>query len=350
MKREPFYIGEHPIGDNAPCFLIAEVGQAHNGSFELACEYIGAVADAGVDAIKFQTHLAKYESSLDEPFRIPMAGLDRSRYEYWKRMEFSESQWVELAALAHKKGLIFLSSAFSPEAVALLARIGMLAWKIGSGEFRSFELMQAIQKHGGPVLLSTGMSRYDEIERMLEYLREIHIPHALLQCTSKYPTVPEEVGLNVIHEFRRRFHCPVGLSDHSGSLYPGLAAMAQGADLLEVHVILERTHAGPDASASLTPAEIQELAKARDAFAQMKRYPVDKDGMANRLENMRGLFSKSVAPVRTLEAGSVLTSDLLVARKPGTGIPYVERDRLIGRKLRRSVSPLHVMSWEDIDE
>lgn len=350
MKVKTIQIGTHNVGGGAPCFLIAEVGQAHDGSFERARTYIDAVAKTGADAIKFQTHLAEFESTLDEPFRVTMAGPDKTRYDYWKRMEFTEPQWRELARLAREKGLVFLSSAFSPEAVELLARIGMPAWKLGSGEFRSFEIIQAIRRSGGPVLLSTGMSRYEEIGDMVGYLCEQGIPHALMQCTSKYPTVLEEVGLNVLHEFRRRFGCPAGLSDHSGTIHPGLAAMAQGADLLEVHIVLDRSQTGPDASSSLTPAEISRLADARDAFARMSCNPVDKDRMAEDLAGMRGLFSKSVAPVRALAAGTVLTADLLVPRKPGTGIPYSERDRLVGRKLKKAVSPFHLLDWTDIDE
>ncbi len=350
MNTPTIQIAGHTIGGHAPCFIIAEVGQAHGGSFDAACAYIDAVADAGVDAIKFQTHLAACESSLDEPFRVAMAGGDRSRYDYWKRMEFTEPQWRELAEKTRARGLVFLSSAFSVEAVALLSRIGMPAWKIGSGEFRSFELIEAIQARHEPVLLSTGMSRYSEIGTMIDIMRGVNLPHALLQCTSKYPTAFEDVGLNVIHELRTRFNCPVGLSDHSGTPYPGMAAMAQGADLLEIHVVLDRAHGGPDTPASLLPTEIRELSKARDAFSVMRTCPVDKDGMAERLENMRGLFSKSVAPARDLPAGSRLTEDLLVPRKPGTGIPYGERNKLVGRRLKRDVSPLNLLTWKDIDE
>lgn len=346
----PIYIDDHQIGGDSRCFIIVEVGQAHQGSFESACAYIETVGATGADAIKFQTHLAAFESSLDEPFRIAINGNDKNRYDYWQRMEFSEEQWAELAARSRKKGLIFLSSAFSVEAVSLLGSIGMPAWKIGSGEFRSFELMEAIQKHHGPILLSTGMSRYDEIMLMVDYFRQKNIPHALLQCTSKYPTALEDVGLNVLQEFRRRYQCPIGLSDHSGSIYPGLAAMAQGVDLLELHVILDRRQTGPDATSSLSPNEIRQLVEARNAFARMRENPVDKDKMAEDLKEMRGLFSKSVAAVRSLDAGTVLTPELLVPRKPGTGIPYGERDRIFGKTLKRAVSPLRVLDWEDIDE
>lgn len=343
-------IGNRSVSRNDPAFIIAEVAQAHDGSFDSAREYIDAVADSGADAVKFQTHLAACESSLDEPFRVAMTARDRTRYDYWQRMEFSESQWRELAGRARDRGLIFLSSAFSVEAVELLLKIGMPAWKVGSGEFRSHELLAAIRRTGGPVLLSTGMSRYDEIADMVRSLRQDGTPFALMQCTSRYPVPLEEVGLNVLDELRDRFACPVGLSDHSGSIFPGLAAMARGAELLEVHVVLDRNHSGPDASSSLTPAELRELTTARDAFARMARSPVDKDALAGRLEEMRRLFTKSAAPTRPLAAGSIVTDDLLVPRKPGTGIPYGERHKVLGRRLRHDVSPERVLKWSDFDD
>jgi N-acetylneuraminate synthase len=343
-------IGGRTVGPGAPALIIAEVAQAHGGSFERALAYVDAVAGTGVDAIKFQTHLAARESSLDEPFRVALGGPDRTRYDYWKRMEFTEAQWVQLAAHTRERGLMFLSSAFSVEAVELLARLGMPAWKLGSGEFRSFELLEAIRRAGGPVLLSTGMSRYAEIEAMAARLRQNDMPFALIQCTSLYPSPLEKVGLNVLDEFRQRFGVPVGLSDHSGTVYPGLAALARGAELLEVHVVLDRDQTGPDATSSLTPAELGELARARDAFARMVASPVDKDVLAGELETMRALFTKSAAPARPLVAGTVLTEELLVPRKPGTGIPYAERQKVLGRRLRRDVTPDHVLQWSDLDE
>lgn len=343
-------IGNRTVGGDEPALIVAEVAQAHDGSFDRALQYVDAVAESGVDAIKFQTHLAACESSLDEPFRVATGGPDRTRFDYWRRMEFSETQWRELALRARSRGLIFLSSAFSIEAVELLSRIGMPAWKIGSGEFRSQDLMAAIVRAGGPVLVSTGMSRYDEIAAMVNALRRDATPFALLQCTSRYPVALEDVGVNVIEELRDRFKCPVGLSDHSGSVYPGMAALARGAELLEVHVVLDRADPGPDSSSSVTPGELRELARARDAFHRMARSPVDKDRMAGELEQMRRLFTKSAAPARCLSAGSILTEDALVPRKPGTGIPYDQRGRALGRRLRRDVTPSHVLNWSDLDD
>ena len=342
-------IGTRAIGPDAPAFIIAEVAQAHNGDFDRALAFVDALAASGVDAVKFQTHLAACESSLDEPFRVSMGGPDATRFAYWQRMEFTEAQWRTLAKRCADQGVMFLSSAFSLEAVELLADIGMPAWKIGSGEFRSFELVEAMHKAGGPILLSTGMSRFKDITAMVEQMRASDMPFVLFQCTSKYPTPLDEVGLNVLSEFRQRYACPVGLSDHSGSVYPSLAAMAQGAEMIEVHAILEAGDAGVDAAASLVPAEFRMLADARDAFHAMRVAPVDKDEMAETLKEMRGLFSKSAAPARALSAGTVIEADMLVPRKPGTGVPFVDRNDIIGKTLIRDVVPEHVLKWSDVE-
>jgi N-acetylneuraminate synthase len=172
----------------------------------------------------------------------------------------------------------------------------------------------------------------------------------VLQCTSRYPTPLADVGLEVIDEYRRRYSCPVGLSDHSGSIFPALAAMARGADVIEVHLTFDRRMFGPDTPASLTAAELELLCKARDAFDEMRRNPVDKDEMAEKLAPMRSLFQKSVAPAASFPAGTLLTRDMLTLKKPGTGIPSDNIDAVIGRRLRRDVSPEHILSWQDIDE
>jgi N,N'-diacetyllegionaminate synthase len=344
------FINNTRIGPGEPCYIIAEVAQAHNGSFEQAKAYVDTAAAIGVDAVKFQTHIASEESTLDEPFRVPIPGEYKTRYDYWRSMEYSESQWHALAVHAREKGVTFLSTPFSVAAVELLARIEMPAWKIGSGELRSMELMQAIRCHGGAVLLSTGMSTYSEVSAMVHQLGEWDVPFALLQCTSLYPTPLESVGLNVMDEYRYRFGAPVGLSDHSGTVYPALAAMSRGANVVEVHIVLDRECVGPDESSSLTPEECDLVVRARDAFHQMDSHPVNKDVMANRLSDMRALFTKSIAPLRPLGQGTVLTEEMLAAKKPGMGIPYERRKEVVGRRLSRAVNPDRLLRWEDLDE
>lgn len=342
-------IAGRPVGAGARCFLIAEVAQAHDGSLGAAHAYVDAVADAGVDAIKFQTHIAAAESTLDEPFRVKFSRQDQTRFDYWRRMEFTAEQWAGLAEHARERGIVFLSSPFSVPAVELLKRIGMAAWKVGSGEVESPDLIAAICAAGAPVLISTGMCDYAAIERAVGYVRERGSNLALFQCTSRYPVVLSEVGLNVIDELRRRFDCPVGLSDHSGMVYPALAAMARGANLIEAHVVFDRRMFGPDTPASLTVDEFRQLARARDAFFEMLAHPVDKDAMAAEMAAMRSMFGKSVALMNDSPRGTVLTPNMLTLKKPGTGIAASEMAALAGRRLKRDVEARRLLSWDDID-
>jgi N,N'-diacetyllegionaminate synthase len=350
IMKDTFKINNKQIGESNPTFIIAEIGQAHEGSLGMAHAYIDALSEAGADAVKFQTHIAECESTHDEPFRIKFSQQDKTRYDYWKRMEFSPQQWKDLADHANSKGLVFLSSAFSIEAFRLLNEIGLPAWKIGSGEFKTKELIDMVCKTRKPVLYSTGMSSWDEIDNTVSVFRSYDIPFVLLQCTSIYPTKLEDTGLNVLDEFRKRYDCLVGLSDHSGSIYPSLAAMAKGIDILEVHAIFDRKLFGPDAKASLTIEEIHILVQARDAFNIMKKKPVDKDEMAQRLSDMRGYFTKSIAPVSDLAAGTVLTETMLTLKKPGTGIPFEEKSNVIGKVLIRDVSAKCLLKWEDLKD
>ena len=224
-------IAGRKVGGGAPAYLVAEVAQAHDGSLGLAHRFIDAAKDAGADAVKFQTHFADEESTLDEPFRVKFSKQDETRFAYWKRMEFTDEQWAGLVGHAHEIGIGFLSSAFSQGSVDLLERLGIPAWKVASGEIVSEALVDRMVATGKPILISTGMSRYAEIEAALARVKKGRAPVAILQCTSRYPTPLEEVGLNVIGEMRARFACPVGLSDHSGVVFPSIFAIAKGADI-----------------------------------------------------------------------------------------------------------------------
>jgi N-acetylneuraminate synthase len=350
ISENTISIAGHEVGADQPTFIIAEVAQSHDGSLGMAHAFIEAAAMTGADAIKFQTHIAAAESTLDEPFRVSFSRQDTTRMDYWKRMEFTPEQWQGLAEHAGEKGLIFLSSAFSVEAVDMLRRIGMPAWKVGSGEFCSWDLMKAMADTGAPILFSTGMSFVEEIRAVVAWFHEIGAKFALFQCTSKYPIPLEEVGLNVVEQLRQEFHCPVGLSDHSGTIYPGLAAMARGAALLEVHVTFDRGMFGPDVPAAVTFEELAILCTARDAFAMMDGNPVDKNKIAGQLQHMRIMFGRSLAPVTMLSAGTELKPGMLISKKPAGGIAPEHAEKILGRRLARDVTPDRILRWEDLHE
>jgi N,N'-diacetyllegionaminate synthase len=211
-------------------------------------------------------------------------------------------------------------------------------------------LWQAMAETGAPILFSTGMAKRAEIADAVTLFRANGLPYALLQCTSSYPTPLEAVGLNVIDELREAFDCPVGLSDHSGSVFPGLAALARGANLIEVHVTFHRQMFSPDMAASLTFDELKLLCQMRDALSTMESHPVDKDAMAERLLGMREIFGKSLAPLYPLAAGTVLRPEMIVTKKPGGGIPLDAAGRISGRRLARDVAPDRILRWTDLVE
>ena len=335
-------------GRGSGCVVIGEVAQAHDGSLGAAHAFVDAVADTGADAVKFQTHIAAAESTPSEPWRVRFSPQDATRYDYWKRMEFSEDEWRGLAEHARRRGLWFLSSPFSPEAVDLLARVGVAAWKIASGETSNLPLVDRALDvaHGRPILLSTGMSGWSEVDAAVERVTRRNAagatgpaaPLAVLQCTSAYPCPPERVGLNVVGEIRERYGCAVGLSDHSGTIFPGLAAAATGIDVLEVHVTLSRRAFGPDVPASVTVEELTTLVDGIRFIEAMRAHPVDKDAASRDTAGLHALFTKSVVLRTDLPRGTVLAPEHLAAKKPGTGIPAARLSDVVGCRLARDVS------------
>ncbi|MGH1376945.1 MAG: N-acetylneuraminate synthase family protein [Alphaproteobacteria bacterium] len=311
--------------------------------------YIDAISETGANAIKFQTHIAKAESTKDEKFRIPMSGQDATRYDYWKRMEFTNDQWIEIVKHTKEKGLIFLSSAFSIEAVELLHALDMPAWKVGSGEFRSQELLMAMTKTKKPILFSTGMSTYSEVDDAVDFFQKHNVDFGLFQCTSKYPTPINQVGLNVIHEYKEEYKCPVGLSDHTGSIHPALAAISQGADMLELHVTFDKRMYGPDTIASVTVDDLKLICDHKSHLYEMISSPVDKNVMAAELEQVRSLFTKSIALREPYPTGTIIEEHMIVPKKPGTGIPYSQKEEIVGMALKKDTAEDRLLSWEDLN-
>jgi N-acetylneuraminate synthase len=330
------------------CLLIGEVAQAHDGSLGMAHAFIDAIADAGADAVKFQTHIARAESTPAEPWRVKFSYQDATRRDYWRRMEFDEEQWRGLMAHSRDRGLQFLSSPFSLEAVELLMRLGITAWKVASGEVTNGPMLRRMIDTGLPIYLSTGMSSLSEIDRTVALLGA-RVPFAVLQCTTAYPCPPEKVGLNLIPFFRERYQCPVGLSDHSGTIYPGLAAATLGIEILEVHVTLSREMFGPDVAASVTTAELRELVRGVRFIEAMKASPIDKDAAAEEMHHLRIAFGKSIVASTDLPAGLVLRSEHLAVKKPGTGIPVHRLPLVVGRRLKRDLHADELLKDEDLE-
>ena len=347
--RAPTWLDAPETAEAPRCLVVGEVAQAHDGSLGTAHAFVDAIADAGADAVKFQTHIAAAESTPSEPWRVRFSPQDATRYDYWRRMEFTEEQWHGLRRHADERGLRFLSSPFSLEAVDLLARVGVAAWKVASGEVGNAPMLERMAGTRLPVLLSSGMSTVAELDDAVRRVRAHGLPLAVLQCTSAYPSPPERIGLNLLDEFRERYDCAVGLSDHSGTIYPGLAAATLGAAVVEVHVTLSRQAFGPDVPASVTTDELRTLVEGVRFVGAMRAHPVRKDALAAELAPLRAMFTKSVVARTDLAAGTVLAAEHLAARKPGTGIPAARLPELVGARLARSLRANDLLADADLE-
>ena len=313
--------------------IIAEIGQAHDGSLGTAHAFIDALASTGVDAVKFQTHIAEAESSEFEPFRVKFSKQDSTRFDYWKRMEFTSDQWKGLRDHCLDKNLKFISSPFSIAAVDLLDALNIDFFKIGSGEVSNLLLLDRIAKTGKPIILSSGMSSWEELDKTIDFIRPFGNSLSILQCTTAYPTQPEQWGINVIAELKSRYQVPAGFSDHSGDIFACLAAAALGAEIFEFHVVFDKRQFGPDSVASIT---IDQAAKLCEGIAQIQnanKNPIQKSEVAHFAE-LKRIFGKSLAVNKDLPAGHFIEIGDLESKKPGDqGIPADRYSEVIGKKL-----------------
>jgi N-acetylneuraminate synthase len=329
-------------------YFIAEIGQAHEGSLGMALSYIDSLAETGVDAVKFQVHIAESESSEFEPFRVKFSEQDKTRFDYWKRMEFSLEEWKLLKQRCDEKEVEFLASAFSNAAVDLLETLEVKRYKIGSGEVSNFLLLEKIAKTGKPVILSSGMSSFEELDWTVQFLRKKNVKFSILQCTTAYPTQPENYGLNVIKELKKRYNVPVGYSDHSAKVETCIAASTLGAEILEFHAVFDRRSFGPDATSSLEINEIKDLVQAVKNIGTSLQHPVDKSDNS-RYSELKNIFEKSLAVNKNLPIGHKLTFDDLEAKKPkGYGIEASKFEQVIGSELKREMKQWEFLNWEDI--
>jgi N-acetylneuraminate synthase len=331
-------------------FIIAEIAQAHDGNIDVAHTYIEALAITGIDAIKFQTHIADAESSIYEPFRVKMTSNDKTRFDYWKRMEFTKKQWKELKQHCDEVGLEFMSSPFSNAAVDLLEDIGVKRYKVGSGEVSNFVLLEKLAQTNKPIIISSGMSSYTELDYSVNFLKARNVDFSILQCTTSYPTLPEQWGLNVIPALKHKYNVPIGFSDHSSSIEACIAAVALGAEVIEFHAVFDKNSIGPDATSSLTIDEIIQLVKAIRAIDIAVNNPIDKNDIAP-FSNLKQIFEKSLAVNKNLKAGHVLTFSDLETKKPkGYGIDAIKFEEVLGKKLHNDLNQWDFLNKDNLDE
>lgn len=326
--------------------IVAEVGSVHDGSFGNAKQLIRLAADLGVDAVKFQTHISEFETLRSAP--NPPYFKDETRFEYFERTGFSLEQHRKLKVYADECGVEFISSPFSLEAVDLLEAVAVRSYKVGSGEVTNHPLLIRMAETGKRIILSSGMSSWEELDESVALLREHGCgPLVLLQCTSEYPCPPERAGVNVMQEMAERYGVPVGFSDHTLGSAVAVLAACRGACIIEKHLTFHRSMYGSDARNASTPEEFAQLVEAIRTIELVEANPVDKDGLVHSLGHMKQTFEKSIVSANELPKGHILQECDLAYKKPGDGIPARRFKELKGRRLKIAVSTDHPFAWDD---
>jgi sialic acid synthase SpsE len=341
-----FEIAGTPVGGDARCYVIAEAGANHNRDLDLAKALIDAAADAGADAVKFQTYSGQELYSSRTP-RFAYLTDERSPQELLDAIALPREWQTELAAYAVARGIHWFSSPFDRAAVDELAELGVPALKIASFELVDLGLIRHAAATGIPLILSTGMATYGEIEEALAAAAQAGGHEvALLRCASLYPAPPTIMNLRAMATMRDAFGVPAGLSDHTTGIAVATGAAALGMDLLEKHITLDRTMDGPDHPFAIEPGELKVLVSAvRDVEAALGsgRLEGPSDEEAG---EMYTLARRSVIAAVAIPAGTVITEPMLTVKRPGYGVKPRDIGLLVGRRANRDIPFDEVITWE----
>ena len=338
-------IGKHLVGDQEPCFIIAEAGSNHNGSFEQAKKLIDAASEAGAGAVKFQIFTAEKLYSKYTPEFSYLKG--KSTYELIKNIE-TPRDWIKgLAEYCEEKNIDFLASAFDFEAVDLLDKY-VSAFKIASFEIVDLELIKYTAQKGKPIIISTGMANLGEIEEAINAAKSTgNEDIILLHCNSVYPTPVDIVNLAAMETMRKAFHTPVGFSDHTLGIHIPVAAVAMGACVIEKHFTLDRNLPGPDHSFAIEPDELKEMMEwIREVEKSRGNGIKEKSELES--EEMYAKARRSVHAKVDIPKGTKITKDMLIIKRPGYGIKPKFIDIVVGREAKKDIKADEWITWEMI--
>lgn len=341
-----FMIDDRKIGPGYPPLVIAEIGINHEGSLEVAKQMVDAAAKAGAEVIKHQTHIVEDEMA-DAAKKVIPGNADVSIYEIMKRCALSEEDETELKRYVESKGMIFISTPFSRAAADRLERMGVVAYKIGSGECNNYPLIKHIAGFGKPMIVSTGMNDIASIQKTVDIMEAYGVPYALLHCTNLYPTKPEWIRLGAMTQLQQAFpNAVVGLSDHSLNNNACLAATALGACILERHFTDSKYRPGPDIICSMDGAEMAELIQSSREIFQMRGG--EKAALKEEQVTIDFAFATVVA-IADIHAGESFTMENIWVKRPGTGeIKAVDFESLLGKKANKNIKNGEQLSWKDV--
>ena len=343
-------LGHREIGPGQSCLVIAEAGVNHNGDVQLACQLVDAAADAGADAVKFQTFVADdvvIPAAPKVAYQKSSQGDAESQRDMLRQLELSGDDFRTIRDHCNRRGILFLSSPFDPGSVDLLADLDVPAFKVGSGELTNHPLLATIASKGRPMILSTGMSDLDEVGAAVDVIRQSHCDQiVLLHCVSCYPSEIETCNLRAIPTLRDRFDVPVGFSDHTIGNEAAMAAVALGASVIEKHLTLGRGMDGPDHKASCEPGElnllIQQIRSVEQALGDGIKKPLACEA------EIRRLARRSLVVVVDIDEGQSIEDHHLAARRPANGISPSELRKVAGRHAARALPAGTLLQWSDL--
>jgi N,N'-diacetyllegionaminate synthase len=348
-----FKIGEQIVGDGAPCFIIAEAGVNHNGKIALAKQLVDIAADAGTDAVKFQTYktteliLPDIEKA---PYQMRTTDQTEGQMQMLKSLEIDEAFHLRIIERCKERDILFLSTPYDLNSLDLLLKLNVPAIKIASTDTTNLLFLEKVAQTGKPVILSTGMSTLNEIESAVHCLRENGCSNlALLKCTSDYPTKPEEVNLAAMSQMAYHFNAVIGFSDHTQGVGASPYAVAMGSHIVEKHFTVDKSLPGPDHQASLSPKELTEWVKAiREVEVYLGRPEIEPTPgeLINRKTMRKNIVAKVDIPAKTI----INRSHVTAKRTGGQGIPAIEVFNVLDRITSKSISAGSPLFWHQVEE
>ncbi|MGD1844584.1 MAG: N-acetylneuraminate synthase [Salibacteraceae bacterium] len=332
-----FTLGKFPLSDDSPTFLIAEAGVNHGGDLEVARQLVDIAADAGANAVKFQAFRTKnlILSNVEKaPYQTQTTESSESQAEMLKRLELSQQHYRELKAYCENKNILFLITPFDEGSIEELESVGVEAYKVASTDTTNLPFLKKLAETGKPIILSTGMTYMEEVERALAEIHPINQKVILLQCTANYPIADEEANLNVIRTFQEKFDLLVGYSDHSVGVGAAPYAVPMGAKVVEKHFTLDKSLEGPDHLASLDPVELKQFVT---EVRRIEKYlgSTVKQPTASEQKTRQSLQKCLVAKAPIAKGEAFSTENLVAKRTGGRGISPMRYYDVLGQTASR---------------
>lgn len=333
--------------------VIAEIGNAHEGSLGIALSMIDMAVESGADLVKFQMHLSEFESTSFEKFRTNNFQQDKNRQDYWDRVAFTKDQWLKIKNYCVEKNIEFLCSPFSYEAAKYLFENNLVKrWKIGSGEVTNFQLLNYVFNSKAEVLVSTGLATESDLDKLIEFVKVNHKLDqlVLMHCVSQYPTPIENSALHLIDYLSKKYKVKVGHSDHSGKISTPMLALTYQIEFLEIHITPNKLFFGPDTTSSLTPEEFRKIVEFRNDIHLIERSKFSRDELFKMSEETAKIFRKSLYWGADLTKGSLITDSAVIIRKPWADTDASELPKVVGKTLARDIAAGLPVKLDEIND